>query len=464
MTTWNDYLTNHFGRYVEELSDLVRIPSVSALPEHKADVHRAAEWVAHRLAAAGVEHTAVMPTGGHPVVYGDWLHAGADKPTILIYGHFDVQPADPLELWETPAFEPSIRGNRLYGRGASDDKGSLMTSVMGVESLLRSEDRLPVNVKFCYEGQEEIGSPQLDPFLAEYRELFACDLALSADGLLWAADQPMIVLGFKGLCSLEITVGGPSSDLHSGLHGGVLHNPIEALCNIITSMRALDGKIAVDGFFDDVIDISDESRAQIGRVPFDGATYLNELGISGFFGEPGFNTRERNWIRPTLELNGIWGGFSGAGTKTVIPSEAHAKITCRLVANQDPHDVISLIGAHVERHAPPGVRASVQELPAYAEPYLMSATHPGNVIASTVLTELFEGREPLQVYVGGSLPITTYFRRYLGADIVNFGWSSEDENLHAPNEFFRLDNLRRGAEGYCRILKRLGRETSESLK
>lgn len=462
--SWMQYLSENFDRYLDELGDLVRIPSVSALPENAKDVLKAAEWVARRLQAAGVENTAVMPTGGHPVVYGDWLHGDADKPTILIYGHFDVQPADPLELWQTPAFEPSLREDRLYGRGASDDKGGLMTSIMAVEALLNTEGKLPLNVKFCYEGQEEIGSPELDPFLAKHHDLFACDLVLSADGLLWGPDQPMIVLGIKGLCSLELHVKGASSDLHSGLHGGVFHNPIEALSKIITSMRAPDGKILIDGFYDDVVELSDPTRAQIAKVPFDASAYMAELGVNGFFGEPGYSTRERNWIRPTLELNGIWGGFSGEGTKTVIPSEAHAKITCRLVADQDPDTIAERIIAHVENHAPPGVKAWGTKLSARAECHLMSAEHPGNVIASEILTELFDNREPYQVYVGGSVPITTYFRRYLGADTVNFGWSVQDENLHAPNEFFRLRNFKRGAIGYCRILKRLAREAPSSLR
>ncbi len=454
MTTWNDYLAENHDRFLEELLDFIRIPSVSALPEYAADVQRAAQWVAARLTAAGAENVAVMPTGGHPVVYGDWLHAGNDKPTILLYGHFDVQPPDPLDQWETPAFEPTIRNGRIYARGASDDKGGMITPILAVEALLQTESKLPVNVKFCFEGQEEIGSPQLNSFLAQHKEKFACDLVLSADGLLWAADQPMLVLGLKGLCALEIHVKGAKSDLHSGLHGGVLHNPIEALSQIVASLRTAAGKIAVAGFYDNVVELSAAERAEIAKVPRDDEVYRQELGIPGFFGEPGYTTQERNWIRPTLELNGIWGGFSGAGTKTVIPSEAHAKITCRLVADQDPNQVFEAIQAHVEQHTPPGVRATVTSMRDGSRPYLMSADHPGNQIASEVLTELF-GQEPYQVYVGGSIPISTYFLEHLGAYMVNFGWTVQDENLHAPNEFFRLENFKRGPIGYCKILKRL---------
>ncbi len=454
MMTWQEYLDENYDRFLAELIDFIRIPSVSALPAHAEDVERAAEWVANRLTAVGVEHVEVMPTGGHPVVYGDWLHAGADKPTILLYGHFDVQPPDPLELWETAPFEPTIRNGRLYARGASDDKGGMITPILALEALLQTEGKLPVNIKCCFEGQEEIGSPQLDAFLAEHKEKFAADLVLSADGLLWEADQPMLVLGLKGMCALEIHVKGPKGDLHSGLHGGVLHNPIEALSKIVASLRSADGKIGVAGFYDDVVEFSDAARAEIAKVPRENESYRQELDIPQFFGEPGYTTQERNWIRPTLELNGIWGGFQGEGTKTVIPSEAHAKITCRLVANQDPQQVFEAIKTHIETHSPPGVRVTVEQRRIGSPPYLMSADHPGNVLAAEVMTELF-GKEPYHVYVGGSIPISTFFLNHLGAYMVNFGWSVGDENLHAPNEFFRLENFKRGMRGYCMLLQRL---------
>jgi len=454
VNTWQTYLKEHESRFVDELLELIRIPSVSALPEHAGDMQRAAEWVAARLRAAGVENTAVMPTGGHPAVYGDWLHAGPEAPTILLYGHYDVQPADPLDLWEAPPFQPAIRDDRIYARGASDDKGGMITPILAVEALLQTEGRLPVNVKFCFEGQEEIGSPQMDGFLAEHKDRFACDLVLSADGLLWDADRPMLLVGLKGLCGLEIQVKGPNSDLHSGLHGGVLHNPIEALCEIVSSLRTPDGKIAVAGFYEDVVEPGEALRAEISRVPLDEEKYLQELGVPKFFGEPGYTTQERNWLRPTLELNGIWGGFQGEGTKTVIPSEAHAKITCRLVADQDPLKVREAIKTHVETHAPPGVWVTVTLEKQAGYPYLLPADHPGNRIAGEVLTELF-GKPPYPVFVGGSIAISGFFQNHLGARMVNFGWSSGDENLHAPNEFFRLKNFRRGIAGYCQVLHRL---------
>ena len=454
MSNWQQYLNDNHDRFLNEYLDLVRIPSISALPEHAADVQQAAEWTAERLKTAGVENVEIMPTGGHPVVYGDWLHAGEDKPTVLIYAHFDVQPADPYDLWDTPPFEPTIRDGRIYARGASDDKGGLVTPIFATEAMLQTVGKLPINVKFCLEGQEEIGSPQLPAFMAEHKEQFACDLVASADGLQWSPDEPMLVVALKGLCAVEISVRGPKGDLHSGLHGGVIQNPLEALANIIASLRDEDGKIAIDGFFDDVVDLTDDDREKIAAVPFDSAEYQEQLGVPGFYGEPGYTTRERNWARPTLEINGMWGGFQGAGTKTVLPSEAHAKITCRLVANQEPSKIARCIIDHVKKHTPAGVTVDVRQGAGEAQPFLMASDHPANAMISEVLTELY-GREPYHVRVGGSVPVIPMFLKELGAYTINFGWTLGDENLHAPNEFFRLENFKRGSRGYCLLFERL---------
>ena len=450
---WQQYLDDNHDRFLNEYFDLVRIPSVSALPSHAADVEKAAGWTADRLKAAGVENVEIMPTGGHPVVYGDWLHA-AGKPTLMIYGHFDVQPIDPIELWDTPPFEPTLKEDgRIYARGASDDKGGMVTPIFAVEALLQTTGELPCNVKFCFEGQEEIGSPQLPAFMAQHKEKFACDLVASADGLQWSETEPMLVVALKGLCSIEITVRGPSSDLHSGLHGGVIQNPLEALSNIIASLRTADGKIAVDGFFDNVVDLTADDRVKIAEVPFDAQAYKDQLGVDDFYGEPGYTTRERNWARPTLEINGMWGGFQGDGTKTVIPSEAHAKITCRLVANQNPHKIVEKLIAHVEKHAPVGVDVEARPGNGVAQPFLMASDHPANAMAAEVLTELY-GTPPYHVRVGGSVPVIPMFQSELGAETINFGWSLGDEMLHAPNEFFRLASLARGMRGYCLLLER----------
>jgi acetylornithine deacetylase/succinyl-diaminopimelate desuccinylase-like protein len=459
---WQSYLSEHQDRFVSELLDFLRIPSISSLPEHAGDVKHAAEWVAQRMEAAGIEHVQVMPTGGHPVVYGDWMHA-LGQPTILIYGHFDVQPVDPLHLWTSPPFEPAIRDGRVYARGASDDKGNMLVPILAVEALLRSMGGLPVNIKFCLEGQEEIGSPQLPVFLAAHHNLFACDLALSADSGQWTDDQPALLLGLKGLCAVQVDVIGAESDLHSGLYGGSIQNPIHALVRLLDSLRSPEGKILVDGFYDDVAPLSAEDRAAIAAIPFDEAEYTTQIGVPGVFGEPGYSTRERAWARPTLEVNGIWGGFQGEGVKTVLPNTAHAKITCRLVANQEPDCIAKRIIAHVERHAPPGVTVHAYQQDSRAMPYLMSTDHPGNTAAAAVLTELY-GKSPYYIRLGGSVPILPLFLQHLGVYTVSFGFALNDERFHAPNEFYRLKNFERGQQAYCMLLQRLAGYTAAALR
>ena len=450
---WQEYLTNNRQRYEGELLEFLSIPSVSALPAHAADVRRAGEWVARRLTAAGMQNVEIMETGGHPVVYADWLHAPG-KPTILIYGHFDTQPVDPVELWDSPPFTPVVKEGRVYARGASDDKGNMLAPILALEALRQTGGGLPVNVKCFFEGQEEIGSPTLPPFIAENKDKFACDFVVSADGGQWTEDQPAIALAFKGLCALQIDVTGPSHDVHSGGYGGAIQNPIHALVQLIGSMRGADGRILVEGFYDRVRALSDEDRAQIAAVPFDEDEYKARLGIDATFGEVGYTTLERAWGRPTLELNGIWGGFSGEGTKTVLPSEAHAKITCRLVADQDPGEIARLIERHVASHTPPGVKVTVNIQESGAWPYLMPVEHPGNVAARDVHLQLY-GKEPLYVRSGGTIPVCSMFLDSLGVYTLNFGFGLNDERIHSPNEFFRLASFRRGQEGYCLLLERL---------
>jgi acetylornithine deacetylase/succinyl-diaminopimelate desuccinylase-like protein len=455
MTLWHQYLSEHQGRFEAELLDFLRIPSVSALPQHTTDVLRAGEWVAERMRAAGIEGVRVLPTAGHPVVYGEWLHAPG-KPTVLIYGHFDTQPADPLELWETPPFEPHVRDGNLYARGASDDKGNMLAPILAIEALLQTSGTLPVNLKFFFEGQEEIGSPHIPPFLAEHKELFACDLVVSADGGQYSETEPETLIGLRGGAGVQINVRGPNRDLHSGMYGGAVNNPIHALTAILASMRGSDGRILVEGFYDGVQPPTDEERRQIAAVPFDEEELLADLGVEALWGEAGYTPRERTWVRPTLEIVGIWGGFQGEGVKTVLPSEAHAKITTRLVPGQDPARIPELIAAHVKRVASPGVTVEVEPLLFAAKPYLMPADHWGNQAAREVLTAMY-GREPYYTRTGGSIPVCTLFLEQLGAYTVNFGFGLGDERQHSPNEFFRLSSFRRGQEGYCLLLERLGR-------
>ena len=455
MAAYQSYLETHQDRFLNELLEFLRIPSISALPERAGDVARAGEWVAQRLTAAGVENVTVMPTEGHPVVYGDWLHAPG-RPTIMIYGHFDVQPVDPVELWTNPPFEPTIIGDRVYARGASDDKGNMLAPILAVEALLQSEGGAPVNLKFCFEGQEEIGSPHIPDFMPPHRDRFACDLAVSADGGQFSETEPILLMSLRGICGIQIDVQGASSDLHSGLHGGRIQNPIHALTQILGTLRRADGRIAVEGFYDDVVELTADERAAIALVPFDGDHYLEELGLEKAFGEPGYTNRERGWVRPTLEMNGIWGGFQEEGIKTVLPNSAHAKITCRLVAEQDPARIIALLEEHITQHAPPGVEVTVNPLSILGRPYSIAADHWGNRAAAAVLKEIY-GREPYQTRSGGSIPITGVFREQLGADTISFGFGIEDENFHAPDEFFRLASFRKSQIAYCKLLAELGK-------
>jgi acetylornithine deacetylase/succinyl-diaminopimelate desuccinylase-like protein len=456
MATWQTYLDERRNSYLDELIEFLRIPSISSLPAYAPQVERAAEWVANRLRRAGIEDVAILPTAGHPVVYGSWLHA-AGKPTILIYGHFDTQPVDPLDQWTNPPFEPVIRDGRVYARGASDDKGNMLIPILAVEALLQSTGTLPVNVKFFCEGQEEIGSPNIPAFLQSERERFACDLVLSADGGQWTEQEPHLVVGLKGLAGLQIDIRGARTDLHSGLYGGAVQNPIHALIRLLDTMRAPDGTITVPGFYDDVRSLTSADRALIAQVPYDEQAFQNEIGVPGLFGEPGYSTLERIWARPTLEINGIWGGFQGEGVKTVLPNAAHAKITCRLVADQEPARIVDLLTAHVHAHAPVGVEVTATPLPASARPYLLQPDHWGNRAAHHVLAELY-GREPYYTRMGGSIPVCDLFRTNLGADTVLFGFGLPDEQFHAPDEFFRLDSFERGQRAYALLLEELGRD------
>lgn len=443
------------AQYTAEILEFVRIPSISALPQHADDVRRAAAWVAARLHQADFENVRVMETGGHPVVYGDWLHAG-DQPTILVYGHFDVQPVDPLDLWIKPPFEPWIDQGKVFGRGASDSKGNLLAPIAALDGMLRTEGRLPVNVKFCFEGQEEIGSPQIDAFLAREQACFRSDLAVSSDGGQWSEDIPSLTMALRGICGIQINLRGPSRDLHSGSYGGAVHNPIHALADLLASMHHPDGSVAIAGFYEDVTPPTAEERRDTARIPFDANAYMDDLGIAAVYGEAGYSTRERTWHRPTLEVNGVWGGFQQDGIKTVLPSTAHAKITCRLVPHQEPDAVRQLLRRHVERHVPAGVEASVDFLTMYGKPYVVPKAHWGNAAAHAVLVELY-GQAPYYVRSGGSIPICGAFLEHLKAYTVNFGFGLPDEKAHSPNEFFRLASFRRSQTAYHRLLHKLAR-------
>jgi acetylornithine deacetylase/succinyl-diaminopimelate desuccinylase-like protein len=372
----------------------------------------------------------------------------------MIYGHFDTQPVDPLDLWDDPPFEPTVKEGRIYARGASDNKGNMLAPIIAAEAILKSDGQLPVNLKFLFEGQEEIGSPQLPEWMAAQKERLACDLVVSADGLQWAEDQPIILTGLRGVCALQIDVKGAASDVHSGLYGGSILNPIQALTQVLASMHGKDGRILVEGFYDRVRAISETERAQIEAVPFDAARYQRELGVKGLFGETGYSTYERAWVRPTLEFNGIWGGFRGEGVKTVIPSEAHAKISCRLVPDQQPEQIVGLIERHVEKYTPPGVTMTVRIAPSRANPYAIPYDHPGNRAVYAVHQALYD-KAPFYLRNGGTIPVCALFQQVLNVYTVNFAFGLNDENIHAPNEFWRLKSYTFAQKAYGMLLEAL---------
>jgi acetylornithine deacetylase/succinyl-diaminopimelate desuccinylase-like protein len=454
MASWQDYLVQNKERFLKELVEFLRFPSISALPAHRPDVERAAQWLEARLKATGMASVRILPTGAHPVVYGEWLQAPG-KPTLLVYGHFDTQPVDPLNLWDSPPFEPVIKDGRIYARGSTDDKGNLFIPVIVAEAMLKTSGKLPVNLKFLFEGQEEIGSPQLSDFIAKNRDLLSCDMVLSADGGQWGENQPAVVLGTRGLASVFIDVQGPDHDLHSGTYGGTIANPLHALVQILSSMHDPNGRITVEGFYDDVRRLTDAERAQMAKVPFVEAEYLWETGSSSIFGEPGFTTHERAWARPTLEINGLYGGFQGEGLKTVLPSQAQAKISCRLVADQDPSKIADLLVQHVYKVAPPTVKVTAQKRSSGASPYLIPPDHPGLAVAAAVLKELY-GKEPYHMRMGGTIPANAMFLKALKAYTIVFAFGLQDELQHSPNEFFRLSGYEQGQKAYGMLWERLG--------
>ena len=452
---WNDWLADREAEHLAELDDLLRLPSVSTDPAHATDVARTASWVAERLRAAGVPEVEVAPTDGHPAVVGRWRIAD-DQPTVLIYGHYDVQPPEPLDLWQTPPFEPTTRDGRIYARGSSDMKGNLLTAIQAVEALAQTHGAPPINVTFLVEGEEEIGSPNLAPLISRERERLACDFAVSADGGQYGPDTPSLTVSLKGLTGGQLDVQTGTTDLHSGMYGATAPNAVQTLARLLATFHDADGRVAVDGFYDDVRDLSPDERAEIAAVPFDEADYRRQAGVETFWGEPGYSPLERAWTRPTVDLNGVWGGFQGDGSKTVTPCQAHAKITCRLVANQDPAKIQDLLRRHVEAHCPPGTTATYTPLPGSARPFEIARDHPGLIAAGRVLEGLF-GKDPIVIRSGGTIPVTAMFQELLGVETVMFAWSVPGSQAHAPNEWYRIEDFLRGRRGYAAFLTALAR-------
>ena len=448
------YAQAHRERFLDELKEFLTIPSVSTQPRRKTDVARAASWLRDKLLAAGFPKATVMPTAGHPVVYAEWMAAGPEAPTVLVYGHYDVQPPDPLDEWHTPPFEPTVVGEDLFARGGSDDKGQLYIHVKAIESFSQTAGTPPVNVRCIFEGEEEIGSPSLKPFIRENKSLLAADVALISDTHIPSKDQPGIIYGLRGISYLEIEVTGPGHDLHSGGYGGAVHNPINALCAMIASLQDEHGRITIPGFYDDVRDLDPEERAELAKIPFDRQAWLAETGVTIDWGEPEYTILERTTARPTLDVNGIWGGYIEAGAKTVLPGKAHAKVSMRLVPDQNPAKISRLVAAHLRAIAPPTVRVDVQGLHG-GEVAIVRRDSPAMQAAFKAYAAAF-GREPVFTRAGGSIPVVATFKNVLGVDTILMGFGLPDDNLHAPNEKFHLPNFYRGIETVIHFLENMG--------
>ena len=428
-------------RRLADYLDLLRIPSISALPEHAADCQAAAQWLAEHLRAAGLEHVEVAQTGGHPIVYADWLHADG-APTAVAYAHYDVQPVDPLDEWRRPPFDPVVDGDRVYARGASDDKSSCAILLQAAEAMLATRGRLPVNVRFVFEGEEESTSAHLEPWLAANLHRLGGDVALICDSGFFAGNLPAITIGLRGIMYAQIDVTGPFQDVHSGSYGGIVANPANALASIIAALKDPDGTIAIPGFYDDVVPLDPATRRAFAALPYDEDEACRALGVSAFTGEPGYTALERKAARPTLDVNGLWGGFQGEGSKTIIPGRAHAKVSCRLVGNQDPARIFELFRDHVLRIAPPGVTVEVTSL-GLGRPTLTSPDLPAARALARALEAQF-GRPPVYVYEGGSIPFVATFEQLLHLPVVVMGFTPPDGNFHAPNEWMDLVNFESG--------------------
>ncbi|HKG57245.1 MAG TPA: dipeptidase [Candidatus Limnocylindrales bacterium] len=448
ITDLDTYLDANHDRRLESYKALLRFPSISALPEHAPDCRRCAEHIAGELRAIGVEHVEVSETGGHPVVYGDWLHADG-APTVLVYAHYDVQPVDPVDLWDSPPFDPAVHDGRILARGAADDKSHVHMHLRATEALLATRGRLPVNLRFLFEGEEESSSENLDRWLENNRERLKADVVVISDTGFFEGNIPAITLGLRGLMYAQIDVTGSPVDLHSGGFGGAVENPANALARIIAELKDRNGRILIPGFYEDVAELSPKEREAFAELPFDEDVYRDGLGLPALAGEEGFTVLERKGARPTLDVNGIWGGFQGEGTKTIIPAHAHAKVSCRLVPNQDPDRIFELFRARVEEVAPRGVRTTVQKLGG-GKPSLTPMDHPATKAAARALEATF-GRAPVYIREGGSIPVCASFESILGLPVVLFGFVNPDCNAHAPNESMVLDNVELGIRAIARL-------------
>jgi acetylornithine deacetylase/succinyl-diaminopimelate desuccinylase-like protein len=434
VSTAAEFLERNRDRHLGELGELIRFPSVSSLDRHASDIRDCAEWLAGRFAAVGLEHVDLVDCGGNPIVYGDWLHAGAAAPTALLYGHYDVQPADPAELWTSPPFEATVRDGCLYGRGASDNKGPMYLNLAALEALLAVEGRLPVNVRFVVEGEEELRPDTIEAFIRDDARSRGLDVAVVSDATQFAAGVPGVSLGLRGMAALQFSVRTGREDLHSGAYGGVAANALHAIAALVASLRSEDGTIAVPGFYDAVEAPSLEELELWRELPFDDPVH------GARDGEPGFSALERLWARPSLDVNGLWGGFTEGRLKTVIPAVAHATLSCRLVPDQEPEQVLEQLVAHLRRHVPADAELTIDWTLPGSRPYVLRPDHEAVRAALAALAEVY-GREPVTFRSGWSVPVTEFLARHLGVDSVLLGFAHADERHHAPDEFLRLSSF-----------------------
>ncbi len=436
------YLKSHREEHIRELTDFLKIPSISAISSHRSEVRLAAEWLAHRLTEAGVAKVQIDDTQGHPIVFGETI-TDVKKPTILVYGHYDVQPVDPLDQWINPPFSPTIRNNILYARGSSDDKGQVYMQLIAAEAWLKTTG-LPVNLKFLFEGEEEIGSIHLSQYISEHQQALKADVAVISDTPMFAAGIPAICSGLRGLATFELEISGPRQDLHSGVFGGSVANPAHVLATIIAALHDDQGRVKVPGFYDGVDPLSEQERKSFASLPFDEQEFLGQTGAPRLFGEEPYTTLERVWTRPTLEVNGMWSGFTGEGRKTIIPQKATAKISCRLVPHQDPDAILDHVSQFIHDKCPDSVRLRIERGEGDSG-IVMPVDHFATQAAVKAIEEVYH-RPAAFIRMGGSIPVVVTFEQVLGISTVLLGFALPDENFHAPNEHFHLENFHKGSE------------------
>ena len=437
----SQYIDKNKNNYSNELKEFLKIPSISTDPAHKKDIKKCAHFVKTKLQDAGLNNVKVIKTEGHPLIYGEWLKAKG-KPTVLIYGHYDVQPVDPIELWDTPPFEPTIKSNKIFARGATDDKGQVYMHIKSVEAYLETVGSLPVNVKFIIEGEEEVGSESLEKFISKNKSLLKCDAVLISDTALYDVGTPTLTYGLRGLCYMEVEVIGPQKDLHSGTFGGAVDNPINVLADMISKLKDKNGKITIPNFYDDVMTLTKKERENFKKLKFSDKKFAKEVGVKQLHGEKGYTTLERLWARPTLGCNGIIGGFIGDGAKTVLPSKVKAKISMRLVPNQDPLKIAKLFEKHIKTLTPNTVKVNVKHLHG-ANPAIIPLEDKSTIAASKAMEKAF-GKKIVFMREGGSVPIVPVFAKQLNASVVLMGLGLNTENLHSPNEHFNLTHFQLG--------------------